>query len=171
MNNVRVLQEAPRKTLAIILPVDVYATHLEALVDTGAVRNFINPSAISKEQHATVEADNKKVALANGTEVEIKWKVKIEFEIYPDKKTRYIETFYLLEDCHPSLLLGMEFLSANDVTIDMKNNLISLNNRFYMISEGCYKELESIDHDLAESSRICVVAETPSEKGLRLMEE
>ena len=116
-NNVRVLQEAPRKTMAIILPVDVYATRLEALVDTGAVRNFINPSAISKERHATIESDNKEVVLANGTEVEIKGKVRIEFEISPDKKTRYTGTFYLLEDCHPSLILGMEFLSANELLL------------------------------------------------------
>ena len=65
----------------------------------------------------------------------------------------------------------MEFLSANDVTIDMKSNLISLNNIFYMISEGGYKGLESTNHDLTESSRICVVTETPSKKGLILVEE
>ena len=53
----------------------------------------------------------------------------------------------------------------------MENNLIALNNRFYEISEGRYKGLDPIDHDLAESSRICVVAETPREKGLRLVEE
>ena len=109
-----------------------------ALIDSGAMINIISRNFFSQlpenVKHFLTMSDITECRLANSDTTQINHKVDITFYI---NRVPYRTTFYILEQTHEQVILGIEFLQTHLAQIDLINNTITLSNKITHIEPTC----------------------------------
>ena len=109
-----------------------------ALIDSGAMINIISRNLFSQlpenVKHSLTMSDITECRLANSDTTQINHKVDITFYI---NRVPYRTTFYILEQTHEQVILGIEFLQTHLAQIDLINNTITLSNKITHIEPTC----------------------------------
>ncbi|CAF0859482.1 unnamed protein product [Brachionus calyciflorus] len=95
---------------------------IDTLVDTGAQTSFVSFAYASKENFKREEIKNcKNWVTANGTPLEVNGQTSLEFYI----GTKLVKgDFVIAKNLSSNLILGVDFLKANNCIIDFRQNLL-----------------------------------------------
>lgn len=96
------------------LEAQYHGQHITALLDTGATHSFLNKDLIVEE----LPSDGKYVTLANGEDCWAEGPIYVNIEMVGRKLELPV---YALQHMKEQLILGMDWMRAEEVTIDTKN--------------------------------------------------
>ena len=101
------------------------------LVDTGAEKSIVSEDVVRKLDLVT-EPCNSRLCIADGSHVEIRSKATIKAKLKGDQwdKTFNVECLVMPRPGY-DILLGMDFLEANDATVHPKKRAVMMNGRTF----------------------------------------
>jgi len=89
------------------------------VVDTGADLNLISMTSVEKLVNKVITPCEQKCGTANGSRLNIKGSVELDFEI---RGCIFHELFFVVDKLSVSVILGQPFLCRNGVTLDFKES-------------------------------------------------
>ncbi|KAG0436847.1 Retrovirus-related Pol polyprotein from transposon 17.6 [Dictyocoela muelleri] len=142
------------------IPIKINDIQLDAMIDTGADKNYISTDVVSKLQIETEEMEAPLPAeCANGDLITITHTAKIRFKCAADKTIDYLGMFHILPRKKNTIILGMSFLKQNLAVIDLKNNILVLDGREYELEGFCNKE-SVLEDQILSNTKIFNISES-----------
>lgn len=141
------------------MPINIKDVKLNAMIDTGADKNYISTDIVSKFELETEELETPLPAeCANGEFINITHTAKMGFKCAADKAIEYLGLFHILPRKKNSVILGMSFLTQNQAVIDLKNNIIAIDGREYEL-EGTQHNVANFENQIITNTKIFNIAE------------
>lgn len=128
----------------IKLNINCQGREFKALIDTGAVYSYMSEKIATELKLKRENLTNVKVELADGTTKPIKEVAETRLKIENDTQREYINKFRIMDNTGVDLILGMDFLMANNAKIDLNEGIINLDKKEYEIinSKGNINEYD-----------------------------
>jgi hypothetical protein len=125
------------KTAAKCIEMDsnVNNKQVKILFDTGSVFNYANENLVNTLNVTTTNIEEVKVEMANGNSLPVNKSCDVKLQLQADTTVNYEVNLRLLKNLTTDIILGMDFMLLNDVVINMKEKIISINNKHYEILE------------------------------------
>ncbi|KAG0438898.1 Retrovirus-related Pol polyprotein from transposon [Dictyocoela muelleri] len=148
------LQEPKPVARTIHIPITYNDKEYKAILDTGSELNYVSNEIIIENDKAIInETGTKTIELANGTCTKTSSYIEDYITVFNDQRLKIKEKFYSLSGLNYPFLLGMEFILKNNIVLDVKNQIIKIDDcEFELELKG--KTLPTYDNQLLEKTRI-----------------
>jgi hypothetical protein len=106
------------------------------LLDTGSVHNYINEKFATNTALKHVNIPKCFAEMANGSKLEINKEVIGDLQLQADTSKRYQVNMRIMPKLSTHIVLGMDFMLSNEVVIDLKENILTVDGKNFEILEN-----------------------------------
>ena len=116
---------------ALSIRTHINNTEKEAIIDTGSAYNYIGEKLADNLRLEKKEINTETAELPNGQLFQIEQKTKAELYFSKHRQLKFYSEFRVLPKNEKDIILGIKFLQENYAVIDIKNQLLTLDNRSF----------------------------------------
>ena len=152
------LLEQPIDLKKLEIPVALSDLTLNAFIDTGSSKSLIDRDTAEELRQKIIRIEPLTISTADNTIHNITEMIKTTLR-FKEKQTEIKTNLYLLKSLTPKLIIGLDTLTNNDFTCDLKAGLISFN-RVYFTIHNFKNPNNTFDTQLIENTHVCPVNTT-----------
>ena len=133
------------------------------MLDTGTTMNFIESALVDKENIKRDSILPVKAITADDRELTVNEEATVNFSINDDNRIKYKTKMRIIKKTSFDLILGMPFFVENEVNINFREGLISIDGHSYELPITPLKDV-NIENGLVSKSRIYNITEQSARK-------